>query len=256
MVKKIFMLMLGCVLVIAPFSAHAFPAKKGDKNCMSCHKLDRKDAEAIVKKIGPNVTVTDVKQSPIKGVWQLEVDAGAGKHGVVYLDFAKKFVMPQIIPVESLGKQAPPRKVDVSKIPLGDAIVLGSPTAKKKVVVFTDPDCPYCRELHKVMKQIIAKRDDVSFALMLIPLPMHQDSPKKIEAILCSRSLAMLDDAFAGKTVPAPAATCTGDATERNKALAKTLQFDGTPTLVRDDGLVHSGVLPEEKLLDWIDKKQ
>jgi protein-disulfide isomerase len=43
---------------------------------------------------------------------------------------------------------------------------------------------------------------------------------------------------------------------EKSTALANSLQFNGTPTLVRDDGLVLSGFLPEEKLIEWIDKKQ
>jgi thiol:disulfide interchange protein DsbC len=66
----------------------------------------------------------------------------------------------------------------------------------------------------------------------------------------------MLDDAFFGKAVPEPPAACTADAIEKNKALAKTLDFSGTPTLVRDDGTVLFGYLPEDKLLEWIDKKQ
>jgi thiol:disulfide interchange protein DsbC len=66
----------------------------------------------------------------------------------------------------------------------------------------------------------------------------------------------MLDDAFAGKAVPEPAAGCTADAVEKNKALAQSLDFGGTPTLVRDDGTVLSGYLPEDKLLEWIDKRQ
>ncbi len=45
------------------------------------------------------------------------------------------------------------------------------------------------------------------------------------------------------------------DQIEKNKELAEKLEFNGTPTLVRDDGTVLSGYLPEEKLLEWIDKK-
>ena len=52
------------------------------------------------------------------------------------------------------------------------------------------------------------------------------------------------------------AASCTADAVERSKALANSLGFNGTPTLVRDDGTVLSGFLPEEKLIEWIDKKK
>ena len=55
-------------MLLLPLAANAFPPKKGDKDCMECHKLDKKDAEAIVKKVVPTGTVTDIKQSPIKGV--------------------------------------------------------------------------------------------------------------------------------------------------------------------------------------------
>jgi thiol:disulfide interchange protein DsbC len=249
-------IMIMAMLILLPISSFAFPAKKGDKACTECHKLDKKDAEAIVKKVAPTGTVTEIKMSPVKGVWQVEVEAGEGKKGTLYLDFSKKYLMAQIIPVESIGKQPPARKVDVSKIPLDDAIVLGAATATKKVIVFTDPDCPYCRQLHEIMKQVVAKHSDVSFALIMNPLPMHKDSPKKAQTILCTKSVAILDDAFSGKAVPEPAATCTAAAVEKSIALARSLEFSGTPTLVRDDGMVLSGYLPEDKLMDWIDKKQ
>jgi thiol:disulfide interchange protein DsbC len=255
--KKSIVLILVCLVMSAPLASHAFAPKKCDKACIECHKLAKKDAEIIIKKIIPTATVTDVKMSPIKGVWQIEFDAGEGKRGGFGLDFSKKYLV-QYSTVEAVIKQQqpqPPRKIDMSKLPLTDAIVLGKTDAAKKVVVFTDPDCPYCRQLHTIMKQVVAKRSDIAFSLIMNPLPMHKDSPKKAQAILCSRSIEMLDDAFSGKTVPEPPATCTAEAMERGVALARSLEFNGTPTLVRDDGLVLSGFLPEDKLIDWIDKK-
>lgn len=235
-------------------TAHAFPPKKGDKACIDCHKLDKKDAEVIVKKVVPTGTVTGVKLSPIKGVWQIDVEAGEGKRGALYLDFSKKYLVAgQIVPVEAIGRQTPQR-VEVSKIPLESAVFLGSKDAPKKVIVFSDPDCPYCRELHKIIKQVLAKRKDIVFAIILNPLPMHKDAFKKAQAIQCSKSVEMLDDAFSGKTVPEP--TCPPDQIEANKALAASLNFNGTPVMVRDDGTVLSGYLPEDKLLEWIEKKQ
>jgi thiol:disulfide interchange protein DsbC len=258
--KKVFsfaiLLALICMPLLTVTAVHAFPHKKGDKPCIECHKLDKKDAEVIVKKVVPTGSVTDVKESPIKGIWQIDVDAGEGKHGSLYLDYSKKFLIAgQIVPVEAIGKQPPPRKVDVSKIPVDHAIVVGARDAAKKVIVFSDPDCPYCRELHKVIKQILPKRKDIAFLIVLNPLPMHKDAFKKAQAIQCSQSVEMLDDAFSGKMIPEPPAPCTADQIEKNKELAKSLDFNGTPTLVRDDGTVLSGYLPEEKLIDWIDKK-
>jgi thiol:disulfide interchange protein DsbC len=256
MVMKIFSSSVVVLLMLLlPLSSHAFPPKKGDKACADCHKLDKKEAGNILKKVMPTGTVIDVKASPIKGVWIIEFDAGGGKRGAFGLDYSKKYLI-QFASVEDVAKQqqGPPKKVDVSKIPLTDAIVLGKADAKNKVIVFTDPDCPYCRQLHEIMKQIVAKRDDIAFALIMNPLPMHKEAPKKAQAILCSKSIEILNDAFAGKPVPEP--TCPADAVVRSQELAKSLEFSGTPTLVRDDGTVLSGYLPEDRLLNWIEKKQ
>ncbi len=252
--KKIYLMLLGCMLLLLPLTSYAFPPKQGDKACIDCHVLEKKDAEALVKKIAPNGKVTDIKISPIKGMWQIDVDAGEGKHGSLYLDFSKKFVVGQIIPVEAIGKQPPARKVDFSKIPIDHAIVLGSAKAKKRVIVFSDPECPFCQKLHPELKQVVASHKDIAFYIILNPLPMHAGAFKKAQAIQCSKSLSMLDDAFTGKAVPEP--TCGPEQVEKNIALAKSLEFNGTPTLVRDDGMVLSGYLPTEKLIEWIEKKQ
>lgn len=249
--KKLSFLIIGCLIALLPFTAHAFKMKEG-QNCTSCHKLKKADAAKIVEKAVPGGKVLEIKDSPMKGVWQIEVQRGE-QRGAVLLDYTKKFLIAQLIPVDSLGKQPPARKVDVSKIPLTDSVLVGSADAKKKVIVFTDPDCPYCRDLHKIMKQIVEKRKDISFALIMNPLPMHPEATKKAQSILCSKSSQVLDDAFAGKSVPEP--TCPADAVERSKALAKSLEFDGTPMLVRDDGVVLPGFMPEEQLVKWIDKK-
>ncbi len=236
------------LLLIAPLTSDAFssehPGCGGD--CKDCHKLEKKDAEKILKKVLPAGNVLDVKLSPVGGLWQLDVEAG-GKRGSLYLDFSQKHLINgQIIPLEAV-------KVNFSKVPLKDAIVMGPKTAKKKVVVFTDPDCPFCKKLHEEIKQVLAMRTDVAFYIMPFPLPMHKDAYKKVQAILCEKSLALLDDAFAGKTLAEPA--CPNELVEKNIALAKELGFNGTPTLVRDDGTVLSGYRPAEQLSEWINAK-
>jgi len=252
--KKIVM-MLSIALVMMPFTAGAFPQKKGDKSCLDCHKLEKKEAEAIVRKVAPNGTISEIKVSPLKSLWQVEVDAGEGKHGVLYIDMSKKYLIAgQIAPIDQLGKPATPRKVDYSKIPLSDAVVLGQPTAKKKIVVFSDPDCPYCRKLHEELKQVIEKRSDIAFYLILYPLPMHKDAYKKAQAITCEKSVSLVDDAFSGKSVPEP--TCGKEQLEKNLALGHELKIEGTPAVIREDGTLLPGYSPADKLIDWIDGKE
>jgi thiol:disulfide interchange protein DsbC len=252
--KKVITIMILGLAFLIPFTTNAFSNHEGCAgNCIDCHKMEKKEAEDIIKKIAPNGQVTEIKLAPAKGLWQVEVDAGE-KKGTLYIDFSKKYLIAgQIVPIDSIGKPAPERKVDFSQIPLKDAVVLGPKNAKKRVAVFTDPDCPYCRKLHEEMKLVLAKRKDVAFHIFLFPLEMHKDAYKKVQAILCEKSLSLLDDAFSGKPLPEP--KCGSEAVEKNKALAKSLNFNGTPTLVREDGLVMSGTRPADVLSDWIDGK-
>lgn len=226
-------------------------------SCLECHKIEKKEADAVVKKLKdagnlpPTVEVREVKLAPAGGLWQIDLEAD-GKKGMIYLDFSKKYLISQMIPLENI-KRPEPRKIDFSKVSLKDAVILGSKKAKRKIAVFTDPDCPFCRKLHEDLKGVVAKRKDVAFYLILFPLPMHKDAYPKVQAVLCERSPALADAAFAGKAVPEP--KCGKEAVERNIALAGTLQINSTPTLVRDDGVVLSGALPSDRLLEWIDGK-
>ena len=250
--KKTILATAVIVFLLTSFAGAFPPPQGGSGDCASCHKLDKKEADILVKKLNPALTVLEVKQPPVKGLWQIEVDAGEGKRGALLLDYAKKhlIVLSQLIPIDAIGK---PRTTDFSKLPLKDALVMGAKGAKKKVVVFTDPDCPYCRKLHDEMKQVIEKRKDIAFYLILYPLPMHKDAYKKTQAVLCEKSLSMLDDAFSGKAVPEPA--CGKERVEKNLALGKNLDINGTPTMIREDGLMLSAYLPADKLIEWIDGK-
>ncbi len=245
------------VLFLLPFTSEAFTGMGCGGDCNQCHKLEKKDAENILKKLAPAGAVIEVKRSPVGGLWQVDVEVN-GKRGIFYIDFAKKNVLVgqsiQIVPIENVGKPAPEKKVNFSKIPLKDAIVLGPKKAKKKVAVFTDPDCPYCRKLHEEMKQLLAKRNDMAFYIFLRPLAMHKDAYKKSQTILCEKSLTLLDDAFSGKPLPEP--TCSKEQVEKNITLAESLGFNGTPMIVRDDGTVMPGYLPADQLSAWIDKKE
>lgn len=256
MKKHMVIIMLGFLLLI-PFTSSAFSGQGCAGDCRDCHKLDKKEAEGIVRKLNPSLSVTDVKQATVKSMWQIDVDAGEGKRGPIFLDYSKKnlVIVSNIIPVDTIGKPAPQRKIDFSQLPLKDALVMGPKSAKKKVAVFTDPDCPYCRKLHDEIKTVLSKREDAAFYIFLRPLPMHKDAPKKVEAILCEKSLNLLDAALAGKQVPAPSCSTSKEQMDKISALADSLEFRGTPTMIREDGVVNPGYLPAEQLSTWIDGK-
>src|SRR3989338_5854599 len=86
------------------------------------------------------------------------------------------------------------------------------------VIVFTDPDCPYCKKFHTEMKEIIKKNKDIVFYIKLFPLVnVHPEAYEKSKAILCKNSLKLLDDAIEGKKLPK--ADCDTKAVDENLKL-------------------------------------
>ena len=232
-----------------------------EENCQKCHSFDVKEAQGILAKLNaPDATVIDVTMSPIKGLWEVTLD-NKGQRGIMYVGFSKKYVMGGPIfevetsmnkSQESLRKlnNESPRYVEQTQISLDNALLMGDGNARYKVVVFTDPDCPFCGKLHDELKKVIADRKDIAFYLKLMPLAMHPDARWKSESILCSRSLQLLEDNFEQKPIPKP--DCDTSGIEKNIALAQVLGITGTPTLVMPDGMVVSGARDAKTIINMV----
>jgi hypothetical protein len=95
------------------------------------------------------VKILHIEKAPISGLWDIGIDAG-GKKAILYLDYAKKHVISpatggNILLVKTKANLTQEsfqkiNKIDPAKIPLKDALVMGSKSAKNKVIVFDDPD--------------------------------------------------------------------------------------------------------------------
>ena len=86
----------------------------------------------------------------------------------------------------------------------------------------------------------------------MYPLPMHKDAYKKSQAVICEKSLSLLDDAFSKKPVPEP--TCETTAIEDNINLAKKLGITGTPAIILPNGNLIPGYRDADSLISLIDK--
>ncbi|HBT83026.1 MAG TPA: hypothetical protein DEB35_06220 [Desulfuromonas sp.] len=210
----------------------------------------------------PELSAKTVQPSPIAGLFEVQLDnriiyfapeSGLLLVGDLWAPHGENLTRKRM--TEIMAAQAEIMAAKVAAIPLDKALKIGD--GKHVVIEVTDPDCPYCRKLHDEMKKVLEKRKDTAFYVFLRPLPMHKDAFKKSEAILCdkAKALALLDDAMAGKTLPEPSCSTAKEQVEKNNALADSLEFRGTPTMVRGDGLVNSGYLPAEQLSAWIDGK-
>jgi len=198
-----------------------------------------------------------VDQAEVPGLFAVDVEK-QGRKIPVYLDYSKRYLLTgDVIDLQTMQSLVRDRmielnRIDPSIVPVDDAIVIGDPQAPVRVVVFDDPECPYCKKIHPEMKKVVEQRKDVAFFVKMLPLKIHPDARRKAKSIICSKSAQMLQDSLDDKPVPDP--TCDTDQVEKNEALAKQIGVGSTPTLVLPDGRVMPGYKTADKIIALLDE--
>lgn len=231
-------------------------------DCNKCHSMSVKEAESLLSFVD-GVKVNSVKPAPSHGLYEVFVEQG-NKKLVVYIDFGKKNLLQgQIIDLKSrqpvlahakeFAQSKEPQKVNVAAIPIQHSFVMGNPKGGKRLYVFDDPDCPYCRKLHLELKKLEKIAPDVAIHVMLMPLPMHPEAYDKSRTILETQKREYFDAAFEGKAVPKPAKANSKVAVDKIISFAAANGITGTPTLVFPDGSVMVGARDAAELKRILD---
>ena len=254
-----FLCALTVMILVCPLPAHAFKTSgSSETNCSDCHTMEIRETEAILKDLVNEVH--GVGFSEIPGFYIVDATGKNGKRGLLYLDFSKKYVIAGnfVSIAEKLNisqrEMARLRRVDPTTIPLTDSLVIGDPGASKKLILFTDPQCPYCEKLHPELKKVVKTDPDIVFFIKMMPLvSIHPDSHRIARSILCEGSVKLLEDSFAGKKIPDP--SCQSDAVDRTIELAQELGISSTPTLIFPDGRLVSGYRSAENIINLLNNK-
>jgi hypothetical protein len=110
--------------------------------------LSEEETISILKSFNmPEARVLSIRNSPVNGLWEVAVE-NKGQRFVIYVDSSKRYVTPgpfidyaihKDITRERVDELNKGRRVDLSKVQLQDALIIGKANAQLKVVVFTDP---------------------------------------------------------------------------------------------------------------------
>jgi thiol:disulfide interchange protein DsbC len=251
------------ILLILSFMAYPVFAAGTASKKQGCEKISQTEIQDILKSIkAEKAKVIYVKDSPLTGICELALDAGRGP-AILYFDVAKThLIFGNLVDLKTMANLSEKsvmeirdkKKIDISKIPLGSALVLGDAKADKKVIIFTDPDCPYCGNLHKTMKQIVEKRKDIAFYIKLFPMEFHKDAYWKSVSIICANSMQLLEDCFDKKEITKT--ECKTEEVNDTLKLGRSFGIDGTPAIILPDGKLRMGSMPEDELLKLIDDKK
>jgi len=220
--------------------------------------------EAVIRKVlmerlaGQITKIDEVTRSPVAGVWEVRFNGTEILYSDDKGDFL--FVNGSLLDSKTRTDLTEVRiekllAIDFSKLPLKDAIAIKQGSGARKMAVFGDPNCGYCKRFERD----IAGIKDVTIYTFLIPI-LGPDSALKSRNIWCAKDSVkswrgwMLD----GKTPTKAAARCDSAAIERNLAVSKKFRINGTPAVLCEDGTRKPGALPAaaiEQLLVAASKK-
>ncbi len=139
--------------------------------------------------------------------------------------------------------------IDFANLPLKDAIVFKQGTGARKLVVFADPNCGYCKKFERELAQVA----DVTVYTFLYPI-LGGDSPEKSRDIWCAKDNTkawrdwMVDGTAPAKSTPAAVAQCDVEALKRTALMGRKHKVMGTPALVFEDGKRVPGAMAPDQI--------
>ena len=135
--------------------------------------------------------------------------------------------------------------IQFDTLPIKDAFTIVRGTGERKMAVFEDPNCGYCKRFERDLQKV----DNVTIYLFLYPI-LGADSTEKSKAIWCAkdRVLAWQDWMLRDQAAPAAVAMCDTGALARNVEVGRKHKITGTPTLLFTNGARVPGAVDTKKI--------
>ena len=202
--------------------------------------------ENLVKRLPGLPQIDEVTKTPIPGLYEVRMGTE-----IVYTDERGEHIIEGTITETKTRANLTQARIDkltaidFAALPLKDAIVWKQGTGARKLVVFADPNCGYCKKFETELQQV----KDVTVYTFLYPI-LGGDSPEKSRNIWCAKDNGTVwrNWMINGTTPMRSMGQCDTAALQRNVALGKKYRVNGTPALVFEDGKRVPGAMGPEQV--------
>ena len=212
--------------VLALLSAGSF----GSVFAQGEEALIRKNLKERMPQIQP---IDEVRRTPMPGLFELRVDGTE----IYYTDAAGHFLLQgQLIDTRTQRNLTEDRQqkisaIDFKTLPIKDAITIVRGKGERKLAVFEDPNCGYCKRFERELQ----KADNITVYLFLYPI-LGKDSVDKSKAIWCAKDPGKTWGDWMIHDQTPSTSSCDTTAIKRNVDFGQKMKITGTPTLVFSDG--------------------
>jgi thiol:disulfide interchange protein DsbC len=205
----------------------------------------------VLKGTLPQLAVDQVNASPISGVYEI-----ISSRKVFYVDSSGRYAMLGNMVDLTIKQSLTEQKVkslsfvDWNKIPTKIAIVKIIGKGQRKIAVFTDPDCPFCKRLDA---DILTKQTNLTIYYFLYPMSMHANSDNDAKRIICAENpdATYIDWMVNDKALPLQnQCKRLANLDQMKKVGSEVVGIEATPTVILPNGQIISGLIPA----DYLDK--
>ena len=193
--------------------------------------------------------IDEISKSPMPGLFEIRVNGT----DIFYTDAEANFLIQgNLIDTRQRRNLTEERiekltAVKFDTLPIKDAITVVRGDGKRKLAVFEDPNCGYCKRFERDLDKVT----NVTIHTFLYPI-LSPDSNEKSKNIWCAKDKAKAwQDWMLSDQTPAPA-SCDASAVARNIELGKKYKITGTPTLIFADGSRVPGAINAQQIEKYL----
>ena len=208
----------------------------------SAHAGENEIRKSLHSKFPEVGKIEHIVKTPYAGLYEVVID-----DQLLYTDTEGTYLFQgDVIEANSRRNLSDERRrvlfaIDFDKLPLELAVKRVKGNGQRKLAIFTDPNCGYCKKLEKELSRVT----DVTIYRFMYPI--FNGSDEIVRNVLCAKDPNKAwEDWMLSEIAPAEAACVTQ--TAKVKALGKKLRVNGTPNLIFANGIQNPGYLPAEDL--------
>jgi thiol:disulfide interchange protein DsbC len=218
-------------------------------SCLTVMAQDAKIRKNISERLPQLQSIDEVTASPISGLYEIRVNGT----DIFYTDAEGNYLIQGNLIDTRQRRNLTEERIDkltavnFDDLPLKDAVTVVRGNGKRKIAVFEDPNCGYCKRFENDLEKVT----NVTIHTFLYPI-LTPDSSVKSRNIWCAKDRAKTwQDWMLREQAPATA-SCDVAAITRNLEMGRKYKITGTPTLIFADGSRVPGAINAQQIEKYL----